>query len=72
VLARCGEGSRRCFPAKEEASGQGATDSRPAGLRGQAGPAERSRPSRERESEPTEGQGPGGWAENRRWVQFKK
>jgi hypothetical protein len=35
---------------KEEAIGQGATDVRPARLRGRAGPAERARPSGERES----------------------
>jgi hypothetical protein len=53
-----GEGRRRRevrrFPTKEAASGQGATDSRPAGPRGQARPTERPRPSGERESEPVE------------------
>jgi hypothetical protein len=34
--------------------------------------AERLRPTRERESEPIEGKGLGGWAENRSWAQFKK
>jgi hypothetical protein len=58
----------RRFPVKEAASGQGATDSRSSGPRGQAGPAERPRPSGERESEPAKGQGPGGWAENRSWA----
>jgi hypothetical protein len=43
VSAKHGEGRRQRevwrFPAKEAASGQGTTDSRPSGLRGQAGPA---------------------------------
>jgi hypothetical protein len=62
----------RRFPAKEAASGQDATDSRPSGPRGQAELAKRPRPSGERESEPAEGQGPGSWAENRSWAQFMK
>jgi hypothetical protein len=49
-----GEGQRprevRHFPAREAAIGQGATDVRSAGPRGRAGPAERPRPSGERES----------------------
>jgi hypothetical protein len=62
----------RRFPMKEAASGRGATDSQPFGLRGQAGPIERLRPSGERESEPAEGQGQGGWAKNQSWAQFEK
>jgi hypothetical protein len=49
-----GQGRRRRevrrFPAREAAIGQGATDARPTGPRVQAGPAERLRPSGERES----------------------
>jgi hypothetical protein len=60
------------FPVKEAASGQGTTDTRPSGPRGQAGPAERPRPSGERESEPAKGHGPGGGAKNRSSAQFKK
>jgi hypothetical protein len=49
-----GEGQRRHevrrFPVREAAIGQGATDARPTGPRAQAGPAERLRPSGERES----------------------
>jgi hypothetical protein len=70
------EGQRRHevrrFPVKDVASGQGVIDSRPSGPRGQAGPAEKPRPSGERESESAAGQGPGGWAGNRSWAQFKK
>jgi hypothetical protein len=40
----------RCLPTRETAIGQGATDARLAGPRGWAGPAERLRPSGERES----------------------
>jgi hypothetical protein len=76
VLAGCGEGLRRRevrrFPVKEAASRQGATDSWPSGLRGQAGSPKRPRPSGERESKPAEGQGPGSWAENWSWSEFKK
>jgi hypothetical protein len=65
-VSRSWRGERRCevrrFPTKEVASGQGTTDWRPSGLRGQAGPAERPRPSGKRESEPAEGQVLGGWA----------
>jgi hypothetical protein len=72
MLAGHGEGRRRCevrhFPSKEAASEQGATDSRPSGPRGQAEPAERPRPSGERERVSAEGQGLGGWAENQSWA----
>jgi hypothetical protein len=55
LLVERGVGRRRRevrrFPV-EAAIRQGATDSRPTGLRGQAGPAERPRPSGERESGP--------------------
>jgi hypothetical protein len=40
----------RCFPAREVTIGQGTTDAWLAGPRGWAGPAERPRPSGERES----------------------
>jgi hypothetical protein len=54
LLAGHGEGQRRRnvrrFPAREAAIGQGATDARPAGPRGRAGPVERRRPNGERES----------------------
>jgi hypothetical protein len=62
----------RRFPTKEAASGQSTTDWRPSGPRGQAGLAERPRPSGKRESEPAEGQVLCGWAENQSWAQFKK
>jgi hypothetical protein len=54
LLAGHGEGQRRHevrrFPVREAAIGQGTTATRSAGSRGQAGPAEWSRPSGERES----------------------
>jgi hypothetical protein len=54
LLAERGERRRRRevrhFPAKGGAIGQGATNVRPAGPRGRAGPAERLGPSGERES----------------------
>jgi hypothetical protein len=54
LLAERGEGRRRRevrrFPTREAAIGQGATNAQPAGPRGRAGPAERLRPSGERES----------------------
>jgi hypothetical protein len=62
MSAGSGEGQRRRevrrlpLPTKEAASGQGTTDSWPAGLRGQA---ERPRPSGERESEPVGKKGSG-------------
>jgi hypothetical protein len=40
----------RRFPTREAAIGQGAIDARPTGPRGRALPAERPRPSGERES----------------------
>jgi hypothetical protein len=40
----------RCFLTREAAFGQGATDARPTGPRGRAGPAKRLRPNGERES----------------------
>jgi hypothetical protein len=40
----------RRFPVREAAIGQGTTDTQPTGPRGWAGPAERPRPSWERES----------------------
>jgi hypothetical protein len=54
LSARHGEGRRqrevRRFPTREAAIGQGAIDARPTGPRGRALPAERPRPSGERES----------------------
>jgi hypothetical protein len=76
LLAERGERRRRRevrhFPARGVAIGQGATNVRPAGPRGWAGPAERLRPSGERESgwlgkEVEVGHG---WAENQSWSQF--